>query len=73
MQSGGLRIVLAVVVATLSAGCGGSDTGPDLSGGTKVDIGGWSLYLQCEGSGSPTVVLDAGFYDSHRLGGRCRR
>ena len=65
MGSASLRIVLAVAVASLSAGCGGSDTGPDLSGGKKVDMGGWSLYLQCQGSGTPTVVLDAGFYDSH--------
>ncbi len=26
-----------------------------------VDIGGRSLYLQCRGSGSPTVILEAGF------------
>ena len=26
-----------------------------------VDIGGRSLYLECRGSGSPTVILEAGF------------
>ena len=26
----------------------------------KFDIGGYSLWMQCAGSGSPTVVLDAG-------------
>jgi pimeloyl-ACP methyl ester carboxylesterase len=29
--------------------------------GKLVDIGGRSLYLECIGSGSPTVVLEAGF------------
>jgi predicted alpha/beta hydrolase family esterase len=70
MGSGSLRIVLAVAVASLGAGCGGSDGGLDLSGGKKVDMGGWSLYLQCEGSGSPTVVLDAGLFDSHEVWAR---
>ena len=26
----------------------------------KVDVGGYSLYLHCEGTGSPTVVLESG-------------
>jgi DNA-binding beta-propeller fold protein YncE len=26
----------------------------------EVDVGGYSLYLHCEGTGSPTVVLDSG-------------
>ncbi len=26
----------------------------------KFDVGGYSLYLECEGTGSPTTVLDAG-------------
>ena len=26
----------------------------------KVDVGGYSLYLRCEGTGSPTVILDSG-------------
>ena len=29
--------------------------------GGLVDIGGRSLYLECRGSGSPTVILEAGF------------
>jgi pimeloyl-ACP methyl ester carboxylesterase len=28
--------------------------------GAKVDVGGYSLFLECKGSGSPTVVLEAG-------------
>jgi predicted alpha/beta hydrolase family esterase len=70
MQSGVLRVLLAIVGASLGVGCGGSDTGPVLSGGAKVDMGGWSLFLQCQGSGSPTVVFDAGFYDSHAVWAR---
>lgn len=33
---------------------------PYLPVGQRVDIGGRSLYLDCRGEGSPTVVLDAG-------------
>jgi RTX calcium-binding nonapeptide repeat (4 copies)/alpha/beta hydrolase fold len=28
--------------------------------GRKVDVGGYGLYLECEGSGIPTVILEAG-------------
>jgi RTX calcium-binding nonapeptide repeat (4 copies)/alpha/beta hydrolase fold len=28
--------------------------------GRKVDVGGYGLYLECEGSGTPTVILEAG-------------
>jgi hypothetical protein len=31
-----------------------------------VDIGGRSLYLECHGTGSPTVVLEAGYRASAR-------
>lgn len=33
---------------------------PYLAAGERVDIGGRSLYLDCRGSGGPTVVLEAG-------------
>ncbi|HET9743732.1 MAG TPA: alpha/beta hydrolase [Terriglobales bacterium] len=32
--------------------------------GKLVDIGGYRIHLYCSGSGSPTVLLDAGFFDS---------
>jgi pimeloyl-ACP methyl ester carboxylesterase len=35
------------------------ESGGDFAG--LVDIGGRSLYLECRGSGSPTVILEAGF------------
>lgn len=44
---------LALVVVTATAGCGSSS-------GSKVDIGGRSLYVDCRGEGSPTVILEAG-------------
>lgn len=28
--------------------------------GTMIDVGGYSLYLNCTGSGSPTVILESG-------------
>src|SRR5215213_1345256 len=32
--------------------------------GQLVDVGGYRLHLNCTGSGSPTVVIDAGHGDS---------
>ena len=31
--------------------------------GKRVDIGGYKLHLNCQGSGNPTIVLDAGLGD----------
>ena len=36
-----------------------ASTGDDVAG--LIDIGGRSLYLDCRGSGSPTVILESGF------------
>ena len=65
-------LIGVVAVASLASGCGGSSA-PDLSAGAKVDMGGWSLYLQCEGTGSPTVVLDAGLHAGHTVWARVER
>jgi pimeloyl-ACP methyl ester carboxylesterase len=46
-------VYLALVAASV-AGCSGNSTG------SMVDIGGRSLYLDCRGQGSPTVILEAG-------------
>src|SRR5215204_5975911 len=39
--------------------------------GEMVDVGGYSLHINCVGQGSPTVILDAGWGDlvGHSLGG----
>ena len=46
-------VCLALAIVTSTAGCGTST-------GSKVDIGGRSLYIDCRGEGSPTVILEAG-------------
>lgn len=64
-----LVLLVAVLLAAVAfASCGGEqakrppDVGVVTNGGRLVDIGGGrSLYLNCEGSGSPTVILEAGF------------
>jgi RTX calcium-binding nonapeptide repeat (4 copies) len=33
---------------------------PPPAPGQKIDVGGYSLYIQCAGSGSPTVILETG-------------
>ncbi|MFE5810221.1 alpha/beta fold hydrolase [Streptomyces sp. NPDC056491] len=60
---GGLAAaVAAVLLVTAVAGPGSVDSADS---GRQVDIGGGrSLYLQCSGSGSPTVVLLAGLHEA---------
>ena len=41
---------------------------PDDHPGMMVDVGGHRLYLQCVGSGSPTVVWEAGYNGSGWMG-----
>lgn len=43
-----------------------SSPSPSATAGQMVDIGGRSLYVECQGSGSPTVVLEAGLNGDHR-------
>jgi pimeloyl-ACP methyl ester carboxylesterase len=65
------RLGLLFVVGLLIAGCSPSTTSPSTSGNSSarstrsfarlVDIGGGrKMYLECRGSGSPTVVLVSG-------------
>lgn len=61
-------VVLAALLAVAaSAACAPAPTATtDTSG--PVDIGGGrSLYLECRGTGSPTVVLLSGYHDSSDL------
>ena len=64
--------MVLVVVVVLLVGCGGdakdNRTNPppkitfeDIGSGEFVDVGGRRLYVECKGSGSPTVLLEAGF------------
>jgi pimeloyl-ACP methyl ester carboxylesterase len=72
MRPRGVLIVLACCVAL--TGCSGSgDNGRQSTGQNKsrpvdamVDVGGRKLHLQCDGSGSPTVILEAGLTGDHR-------
>jgi pimeloyl-ACP methyl ester carboxylesterase len=47
-------VVLAWVVGVASTGCWAK------AEGSTVDIGGRSLFIDCRGKGSPTVILEAG-------------
>src|SRR5947209_6536349 len=40
--------------------CKASKPKPTLAKGMKVNIGGYRLWIQCIGKGSPTVVFDSG-------------
>jgi pimeloyl-ACP methyl ester carboxylesterase len=63
---------LVVALPLLASGCGHHATERQrvdtrrrtapaiIDGGRLVDVGGRSLYLECQGSGSPTVILEAG-------------
>jgi pimeloyl-ACP methyl ester carboxylesterase len=65
-----------VLLVAVLMGCGGAERGADdaeprptlvgVGSGDLVDVGGRQLYVECAGSGSPTVVLEAGFGNSSR-------
>jgi len=55
-------LTVALLVATLIAGCGPE---PRAAAPTKppagmFDVGGHAMFIECKGSGDPTVVLDSG-------------
>jgi pimeloyl-ACP methyl ester carboxylesterase len=66
------RVVTVLLASVLLVGCGG-DHAPEktrprpavtlvgVGSGDLVDVGGRDLYVECVGSGTPTVVLEAGF------------
>ena len=58
---GGLvAALLLIAIAGGLATIGTATTPRDMANGRLVDVGGRSLYLECRGSGSPTVILQAG-------------
>ncbi len=62
----GLGVVLALIAGLALAGAGyeaiaaRGDAQAYPAPGQLVDVGGYSLHIHCVGTGSPTVVLDAG-------------
>jgi pimeloyl-ACP methyl ester carboxylesterase len=65
------RAMVLVACSVLLVGCGGSDGGPAKEKAEQpvdrlVDVGGRKLHLSCDGSGNPTVILEAGLTGDHR-------
>lgn len=59
-----LRALVLTLVPLLAA-CGASASPDPNAIKGKFDVGGRSLYLECAGVGSPTIVMDAGLGNSH--------
>ena len=58
---GGSALVVVLLCGTLLQWALSSATARELAApGMKVDVGGQRLHLRCEGSGTPTVVFEAG-------------
>lgn len=55
-------LVGLVLLGSMATGCRGSDAASTAPGAVegRFDVGGYQLWLSCTGSGSPTVVFDAG-------------
>lgn len=56
----GLLVALGLVGASYEALAAAGDAQRYPAPGQLVDVGGYRLHIQCVGTGSPTVVLDAG-------------
>jgi alpha/beta hydrolase family protein len=55
-------VLVVLFLMSCTSGASTSSTAPSPSSATgRADIGGYSLAYQCEGSGSPTVILEAGY------------
>jgi pimeloyl-ACP methyl ester carboxylesterase len=55
-----LSVVVGVGASPVQAQTSGASGGPEPVLQGTFDVGGRSLYLRCEGSGGPVIVLDAG-------------
>ena len=59
----GLIVVLALVGAIYESAAEATDVRAYPPPGQLVDVGGYRLHINCTGTGSPTVVIDAGWGD----------
>ncbi len=63
-----MRFLVGVVAAAaLFAGCGGEGATLQRSAGKRIDVGGHRLYIECDGEGKPTIVLEAGAGGDHEV------
>ena len=63
-------VAVGAVVLTVLAACSGTPPSPQPQAdfARAVDIGGGrSIFLECRGQGTPTVVLESGYHDSSDL------
>jgi pimeloyl-ACP methyl ester carboxylesterase len=65
------RVVVGVACSVLLIACGGPGSSPEAAKSDQpvdamVDVGGRKLHLECDGSGSPTVILESGLTGDHR-------
>ena len=62
---GGVIVVVGLVVAgaIYESAAEAADSRAYPPPGQRVDVGGYRLHLNCSGTGSPTVVIDAGWGD----------
>ena len=71
----GIAVILALIVGLAAAGASyeaiaaGGDAKAYPPPGRLIDVGGYRLHIQCVGTGSPTVVLDAGLGGMSVMGG----
>ena len=59
----GLIVVLGLVGAVYESAAEATDVRAYPPPGQMVDVGGYRLHINCVGTGSPTVVIDAGWGD----------
>ena len=59
----GLIVVLGLVGASYESAAEAADVRAYPAPGQLVDVGGYRLHINCTGTGSPTVVIDAGLGD----------
>ncbi len=65
------RALVIFACSVVLAGCAGSDgadktTKTDKPVDGMFDVGGRQMYLSCDGSGGPTVILEAGLEGNHK-------